>query len=121
MARRQVGLAMGHEPQASRPDLRLEDAQLLAGADRAVRHRDGHPVPIWVILEHLQLPTPPNRREVHARLRVLEQMGLLQGSRFLPRIIPFLGLDAQHDFLLRLSAWPVRFFSVAGEVTTGVK
>jgi hypothetical protein len=82
MATRQVRLAMNHELEASRPALRADDAQLLAVADRAVRHSDGQPVPLWVILEHLHLPTPSTgRREAHARLRVLEGRRLLKCSR----------------------------------------
>jgi hypothetical protein len=38
------------------PALRYDDAQLLAATEQATRHRDGHPPPAWVILEHLVLP-----------------------------------------------------------------
>jgi hypothetical protein len=58
------------------------DAQLLAAADRAARHRDGHPTPAWAILEHLDIPRrSPRAREIRARLPVLERTGLLGRSR----------------------------------------
>jgi hypothetical protein len=62
----------------------VPDVLVLAAVDRAVRHRgkDASGVPVWAILEHLEIPMRSKRaRTARARLEALGTAGLLVRSR----------------------------------------
>ena len=57
---------------------------VLAAIERADRHRarDSHDVPIWVIAEHLDIPTrSAAARRVRAQIDAMQSAGLLERSR----------------------------------------
>ncbi len=69
-----------HAPHAGPPS----DELVLAAVERAARHRarDTPAVPVWSILEHLDVaPRSPAARHVRSRLGVLHAAGSLERSR----------------------------------------
>jgi hypothetical protein len=68
---------------AARP-ARPSDALVLAAVERAGRHQanNGSAVPVWAILEHLELrPRSPGARHVRTRLGALQAAGALECTR----------------------------------------
>jgi hypothetical protein len=67
----------------AKPAERPSNALVLAALERAIRHRtgDAHVAPIWVILDHLQLPRrSAEARHVRAVLGELTAAGRLEAS-----------------------------------------
>jgi hypothetical protein len=70
--------------QHARPTELPSDGLILTAVERAVRHRGGEApnVPVWAILEHLQLATRSREaRHVRSRLQALQATGSLQRAR----------------------------------------
>jgi hypothetical protein len=62
----------------------ISESLVLAAVDRAERHRTGERtgVPIWLVLEHLEIPKRSSRaRVVRARLETLGDVNALARSR----------------------------------------